>query len=131
MKHMIVGLACITLITGLVPAHAQQTPTLRDALERFIGAKTADLVACPANKQLRLYIIDEGSPVRWLVIPSGLGTVTFDATYARVGLFRPSVERGGGTVWAKVGGHPWRVLGITVVDESGQGAIKTGELIPK
>jgi hypothetical protein len=108
-----------------------QTPTLRDALERFTGARTADLVACPNDRQLRLYVVDIGQPVRWLVIPSVLGTVTTDPAYPRIALFRPAVERGGGTVWVKVGAHPWRVLGITVVDGSGQGQIKTGELIPK
>jgi uncharacterized protein YbaR (Trm112 family) len=122
---VIVGIA----VALAVPA-AAQSPSLRDALERFLS-KPTDMVACPADKQLRLYIVDEGEPVRWLVIPSVLGTVTTDPAYPRIALFRPKVERGGGTVWVKVGAHPWRVLGITVVDGSGQGQIKTGELIPK
>ena len=123
-------LLILALGSQIRPVSAQM-PTLRDALERFTGARTADLVACPNDKQLRLYVVDIGQPVRWLVIPSVLGTVTTDPAYPRIALFRPEVERGGGTVWVKVGAHPWRVLGITVVDGSGQGAIKTGELVAK
>jgi hypothetical protein len=127
MKRLLFGL-CLAVMAIGVPVHARQAPMLRDTLMRV---PQSPLVALPADKALRLYVDDEGEPVIWKVVPQSFGSIAPDPDVPRVAVFTPFRARGTGTVWVKVGTHPWRVLSVTIVDVWVRGHLHPGEQIPK